>query len=38
MKHLSCWVGRFIVALKIGLPEMLMASIFWNLGWRESSE
>jgi hypothetical protein len=26
MKHLSCWVGRFIVALKIGLPGRATAA------------
>jgi hypothetical protein len=38
MKHLSCWVGRFIVALKIGLSAWSIASFFWNRDRRAPSE
>jgi hypothetical protein len=38
MKHLSCWVGRLILALKIGLPGLSIVAIFWNLDRRASSE
>jgi hypothetical protein len=38
MKHLSCWVGRLILALKFGLPGLSIVAIFWNLDRRAPSE